>query len=113
MMKSLKILKVEKNNFNVKICKSLITKGIGLMFNFFKEEGILMVFRNETKTALHTFFVLRKIDIVYFNSEKIAVKLLKNVKPFRFYIKGIKSKYILEVKDCKNIKIVDKLNYSD
>ncbi len=40
-----------------------------------------------------------------------VVKILKKVKPFVPHIKAVKCKYLLELKDCKNVKIGDELSF--
>ena len=104
------IIKAGKNKFDVVLYKNIIQHFIGLMFKIPKNDGILMHFNKENIIRLHTFFVFFRIDIVYFDDNKNVVKIIKNVRPFKFYIKGVKCKYILEVKDCKNIKLFDKLS---
>ncbi len=79
------------------------------MFRFPKNDGLLFEFNKEKRVALHMFFVFFPIDIVYFNEKKEVIKILRNVMPFIPYIEGIKCRYILEVKDCKNINLKDKL----
>ena len=102
-------VKINKEEFDIALCKSVLSKALGLMFRFPKNDGLLFLFNRGKKVSLHMVFVFFPIDIIYFNEEKEVIKVLKNVKPFVPYIKSVECKYILEVKDCKNIKLNDKL----
>lgn len=102
----MKIIKVGNNKFNVKVCSSILSQFLGMMFS---SKDVLLIFYYEIPVSLHTFFVFSKIDIIYFNKNKEVVKIIKNIKPFTFYISAVKSKYILETKNSKNIKLKDKL----
>ncbi len=103
------IVKCKRETFVVSHYKNIFQHFLGLMFKFPSNDGILMEFREEKNVALHTFFMLIKIDVVYLNKEKRVIKILKKVKPFIPYIKSTKCKYILELKNSKNIKIKDKI----
>ena len=105
------LVKSKNNTFNVTHCKTLLRQLIGLMFCFPKNDGVLFEFKKEVPISLHMFFVFIKIDIVYLNQDKIVIKILKNIKPFALPLKEIKCKYILELKDSKNIKIGEKLKF--
>ena len=107
------LIKVGRNNFDVNIKKSFFSHLFGLMFSFSKNDGVLMIFKKEKNISLHSFFVFIKFDIVYFDDSKSAIKIIKNVKQFTPYIRNIKCRYILEVKDCKNVKLNDKLSIEE
>ena len=98
------IIKYKKNKFNVKLCRTFASHARGLMFRFPKEDGLLFVFKKEKPVSLHTFFVFFPIDVVYINKNKKVIKIIKKVLPFTLYLRPIKCKYILELKDSKNIK---------
>ena len=106
------LIKSKNNKFKVTKCKSLLSQSLGLMFKFPKNDGLLFEFKKERSISLHMFFVFIKIDIVYLNKNKKVIKIKKNKKPFTPFIKGIKSKYILELKDSKNVKLGEKLKFS-
>ena len=103
------IIKSKRNKFDIRINSSFISKLLGLMFRFPKKDGILMVFKKEELVSLHTLFVFFPIDIVYVNKEKTITKIQKTILPFTLFLPPVKCKYILEVKDSKNLKINDKL----
>jgi len=103
-------IKVGKTRFDVSICKSLFSHFLGLMFRFPKNDGLLFIFREEQEIALHMLFVFFPVDIVYLNKNREVTRILNNVKPFTPYLSPIKCRYILELKDSKNIKIGDKLS---
>jgi len=106
------IIKCGKSKFDVIICNSLFSHFLGLMFRKILNDGLLFIFERERNVSLHMFFVFYKIDIIYFNDKMKVIKILRNIKPFTPHIKAVKCKYILEVKDYKNIKINDILSVS-
>lgn len=105
------LIKSKKDKFNITLCKTILSHFIGLMFALPKNDGLLFEFKKEKSVALHMLFVFITIDIVYINKDKKVVKILKRVKPFTPYIKPIKCKYILEVKNAKNLQLNDKINF--
>lgn len=95
----------KKDVFNVKVCKGFLSKSRGWMFRILLNyDGLLFDLKGERSYSLHMLFVFRKLDIVYIDSNKIVLKVLKNVKPFVPYIPAVKCNYILEVKDSKHLK---------
>jgi len=82
---------------------------MGLMFRFPKDDGLAFIFNKEAPISLHMFFVFFTIDIIYLNKNKKVIKILKNAKPFTPYIKSVNCKYILELKDSKNLQLNDKI----
>lgn len=105
------IIKSKKETFNVDVCSSFISHLIGFMFRFTKKDGLLFMFNKEEFITLHTFFVFRKLDIIYLDTNKKIIKILKNVLPFTFYIPSVKCKYILELKNSKTLHINDKISF--
>ena len=76
-----------------KICKSWLSKAVGLMFSGRKK--IVMIFSKEQKIALHTFFVFFPIKLEFLNSRKKIVD--KTVmRPFSFYSSKKKAKFVVE-----------------
>ncbi|MBS3152764.1 DUF192 domain-containing protein [Candidatus Woesearchaeota archaeon] len=105
------LIKSKKDTFNLDLCKTPFKQFLGLMFRFPKNDGLLFEFKKEEPVSLHMLFVFIKIDIVYLDKDKKTIKILKRVKPFTPYIKATKCKYILELKDSKNLYIGEKLNF--
>ena len=83
-------------------CKSLLSKIRGLMFRWPKY-GAIFINEKPIKYDLHTFFVFYSIDILFLDENYRIIKAYKRVKPFTFYIKGIKSRYIVELRNSKNL----------
>ena len=98
-----------KQKFDVQICRTLSSQFIGMMFKHLKKDGLLFIFKKEKNVSLHMLFVFYKLDIVYINKNMEVIKILKKIKPFIPYVKPIKCKYLLELKECKNVKIGNKL----
>src|SRR3989344_4515777 len=102
------LIRSKKEVFNVTLCNTLLSQFLGLMFNFPKNDGLLFDFKREKFISLHMFFVFFSIDLVYLNNKKEIIKIVKNVKPFTPYIKSVKCRYIMELKDSKNLQQNDK-----
>lgn len=105
------IIKHKGKKFNITPCKSFLSHCLGLMFKFPKNDGLLFIFNKEKKISLHMFFVFLKINIIYLNKNEKIIKIIKNVKPFTPYIKAVKCKYILELKNSKNLKLNEKIKF--
>ncbi len=105
------IIRHKNKKFDVKVCFTIFSHFLGLMFRFPKNDGLLFIFDREREIALHMLFVFITIDIVYLNKDKKVIKILKKVKPFALYIEPVKCKYILELKDAKNIKLEEILRF--
>ncbi len=104
-------IKINNETFDVGICKSLLCKLLGLMFSYCKNDGLLFVFDKETYISLHTIFVFYYIDIIYVDKNLKVIKILRKVNPFIPYIKAVKCKYVIEVKNSKNVRINDSLSF--
>lgn len=95
-----------------KIAMSSIEKALGLMFSEPKD-ALVMVFEKEKNIALHMFFVLGTIDVLFLDKNFKVVELKRNFKPFTSYTSGKKAKYVIElpagsIKDSKT-RIDDKV----
>lgn len=100
----------------VKVCRSFLSKSLGLMFRFdLVDKGLVFVFDKEKKIGLHMFFVFMPIDVLFLNSKKKVVEIKENFMPFHFYNPRKKAKYIVElpwmtVKE-KKIKVGDFISF--
>ena len=101
-------IRCKKEKFNVTECRSFISQSFGLMFRYLSNDGLLFILKKPRKFDLHMIFVFYAISIIFLDSNKKVIKITK-VKPFTLFIKGIKSKYILELKNEKNISVGDKV----
>ena len=97
-----------------KICKSVFSKTLGLMFSA-KPKTLIFIFKKEKINPLHMLFVFYPIDVLFLDKNKIVAEIKENFKPFTFYTPKKKSKYIIELpKDSiKNSKteIGDKIYF--
>ena len=107
------IVKSKNSKFDVKLCDTMPCHYVGLMFNIPKNDGLLFKFKKEKFVSLHMLFVFITIDIIYLDKEKQIIKILKRVKPFTPFIKSVKCKYILELKNAKTLRLNDKLSFKD
>ena len=97
-----------------KICKSILSKTLGLMFST-KPKTLIFIFKKEKINPLHMLFVFYPIDILFLDKNKIVIEIKENFRPFTFHTPSKKSKYIIELpKDSiKNsgTKINDKIYF--
>ena len=103
------LVKINKDVFDVSVADSLFSRLMGLMFSFPKNDGLLFKFDKEIYVSLHMFFVFFPIDIIYINEKFKVIKIKKRVFPSVPFISPVKCKYILELKDCRNVKVGDKI----
>lgn len=105
------LIKSKTQSFKVKNCKSLFSKLRGFIFRFaFKKDGLLFAFKKETIVSITMLFVFRKLYIIYLNKNKKIIKIDK-VKPFKPLFFSPKCKYILELKEIKQLKKGDFLTF--
>ena len=76
-----------------KICRSLLSQAIGLMFSGRKRA--IIVFSKERRVSLHTLFVFFPIKVEFLDSRKKVVERAI-MKPFSFYSSKKKAKYAVE-----------------
>jgi hypothetical protein len=95
---------------NAKICKSSVSKGLGLMFSR-KQKPLILISRKEKIVPLHMLFVFYPIDVLFLNKNKIVLEKKENLRPFAFYTPKNKAKYIIELP--KNIIKKSKTNIGD
>jgi len=98
---------VNKEEFNLIIAKTFLKKLKGLMFKKEILENLVFI----RCSSIHTFFMKKDIDIIFFDKNKNFLKLYKNVKKNRiivckkaYYTVEIKSNYI-NYKDNDVIKL--------
>lgn len=94
-----------------KICKTFFSKLRGLMFRGLKDnESLLFEFKKARKRSIHMFFVFYTIKVIWI-SQDMEVVDIKTAKPFIPYLSSKKpAKYLLEIKNSKNIKINNKIS---
>ena len=98
---------------NAAVCKSVISKTIGLMFS--RKKPLIFVFAEEKIVPLHMLFVFYPIDVLFLDKNKVAVEIKERFMPFAFYMPKRKAQYIIEipVKTIKKTKtrLGDKINF--
>ncbi len=110
--------KTKKNKIvsKVKLCRSLISKGLGLMFRFdLRDKGLVFVFDSEKRRQLHMFFVFMPIDVIFLDRKKKIVEIKEDFFPFHIYSPKQKAQYIIELPWMtvreKKIKIGDVISW--
>ena len=73
--------------------------------NFIDRDVFTQTEKITTKNSLTIFMYSGSysIDILFLDENYRIIKAYKRVKPFTFYIKGIKSRYIVELRNSKNL----------
>ncbi len=91
----------------VKECKTLLSKIIGLMFKN-NSMPLFFKFNKPKKISLHSFFCVPFI-IIWFNKNKISC--IKFATPWKFFISNNKkSDGVMEIpQNCKEFKIFSKI----
>ena len=78
-----------------KICKTFLSKTIGLMLSF-KPKTLLFVWEKEEIRDIHMFFVFFPIDILWLDKEKRVIAIRKRVMPFSFVKINKPAQYVIE-----------------
>ena len=56
--------------------------------------------------GIHTFFMRFAIDVIYLNKNKVVIKKIKKIKPYRLASIDFKCKYVLEFSNNEFIEMV-------
>ena len=79
-----------------KICKSSLSKAVGLMFSK-KGKTLIFTFNKEKIIPLHMLFVFYPIDLLFLDKRRKVAEIKQNFKPFTFYTPRTKAQYIIEL----------------
>jgi len=91
-----------------KICRSFLSKFLGLMFS--KKKMLVFEFDKEKYQSLHMFFVFFPIDVLFLDENKTVIEIKKNFRPFTIYSSKTKAQYVIEIPAGR---IQDKVNIGD
>ena len=80
---------------NAKVCSSIFSKSIGLMFSK-KKKSLVFIFEKEKIIPLHMLMVFYPIDVLFLNKSKQVVELKEKFMPFSFYTPKKEALYIME-----------------
>ncbi|MBS3097056.1 DUF192 domain-containing protein [Candidatus Woesearchaeota archaeon] len=80
---------------NAKICKSALSKFIGLMFS--RPRALVFAFKEEKIISLHMLFVFYPIDVLFLDKSKKVAEIKENFMPFSFYRPRNKAMYVIEL----------------
>ena len=100
---------------NAKVCKSIFSKSIGLMFSK-KRKSLVFIFEREKIIPLHMLMVFYPIDVLFLSKNREVVEIKEKFMPFSFYTPKNEALYIIElpqdtVKKTKT-KVGDKLAFT-
>jgi uncharacterized membrane protein (UPF0127 family) len=83
--------------YKVKVCDTLFSRFLGLMFSFDSKLGVLLKTKRKAKHSIHMLFVFRSLD-VYWLDEDNRVVHYENAKPFVIlYYPKEKARSVLEI----------------
>ncbi len=85
----------------------------GYLFRSSSCEALLFCFSKPWRMDLHTFFVFFALDIYYLDAQGKVLLAYRRVRPFRFFVRGVKASYILETALPTSYKVGDCINVSD
>lgn len=88
-------------NKDAKLCKSIASQSLGLIFS--KPKSLVFEFEKEKIISLHMLFVFYPIDVLFLDKSKIVVDKKENFSPFTFYTSKKKAMYAIEMAN-KTIK---------
>ncbi|MBW3015102.1 DUF192 domain-containing protein [Candidatus Woesearchaeota archaeon] len=94
---------------DMKICKSLFSQAIGLMFS--RKMAAVFEFNRKQQVSLHMFFVFYSIDVAFLDQNKRVIEIGKDFKPFRFYKAKNKVKYLVEMPAGIRFSIGDRFSW--
>lgn len=101
-----------RNLRNIEIADDLLSRGLGLIGrrDWGKYEGMLI----KSTNAIHTFFVLFSIDVVFLDEDFKIVRVTENLRPFWFSPIVWRAKHVLELPvgtvRKKTLAISEKIN---
>ena len=78
-----------------KECTTILSQGIGLMFRT-RIVPLLFTLKRAQRITIHSFFMLKTIDIIFLDDEKTVVDMT-TLKPWTWYIPKEKVTYVIEV----------------
>ena len=79
------------------LCSTLWQKARGLMFR--PQQDLIFVEKEESRIALHMWFVFYPIDVIYCDASFRVVEMKRNFMPWSFYSPSQKAMYVLELKE--------------
>ena len=80
---------------HAKECKTVLSQGIGLMFRT-KIIPLLFILKKPQRITIHSFFMLKTIDVIFLNEKKEVVDV-KTLKSWSWFTPKERAKYVIEV----------------
>ena len=81
-----------------RICRSTLSKAIGLMFSGrINDYGLVFVFGNARRIDMHMLFVFFPIDVIFLDDAMKVIELKERFLPFTFYYSHEKARYVIEL----------------
>ena len=70
-----------------------------------KKCNLVMVFPQERKISLHTFFVFYPIDVLVLDKERKVMEIKKSFTPYSFWTAQQKGKYVVELAESEEYEV--------
>jgi len=96
------------DNLKIIEANTFYSKFIGLMFKKNIDYGLLL----KNTNGIHTFFMLKTIDVILLDKNMLPVKLYENLKPWRVILPKKNVKHTLELPKGYGKKYIENLNKS-
>jgi uncharacterized protein len=90
-----------------KVCKSFLSKSLGLMFS--GKKTLLFVFSKPQQIALHNWFVFFPLTLVFLDEEKRVVEVKRRFMPFSLYSSKVAAQYVIEIPGEFDVGVEDKI----
>lgn len=98
---------------NARLCTSIFSKAIGLMFS--KPQILIFEFGKEKIISLHMLFVFYPIDVLFLDKNKTVVDKKENFRPFTFYKSKKEAIFAIELENGiirkTKTKVGDKIEF--
>ena len=107
MVFDMEIIK-NKNCIKVKMCSNFLSRLKGFMFN--KNINICLCFPK--CNSIHTFFMLKPIDVIMTDKDYKIIYIFKNLKPYKFILPKKNVFYTFELPiDTFEFKLNEKIKF--
>lgn len=86
---------------NVKICKTLLSRTLGLMFKpKIRNRAFVFAFPKQRKISLHMLFVFQTIDVILLDDNYRVIEIKQDFKPFAFFNSKKRANIVLELPEA-------------
>ncbi len=98
-----------------KICSTLWSKALGLMFQRNVTTPLVFTFSSMRKIPLHMMFVFTPIDVLWLDSKRKVVEMKEGFRPFSYYSPAKTAQYVIELRSStiheQGVKVGDEIEF--